>query len=394
MGLILTLKNWLGVPAEQNDGCISTGEYTTQLIEGTMTAAAFNVCTEMIASAIGRCDFRTFVEGKERREREFYLWNYEPNEDQNSTEFLHKLANKLIRSNEVLIVEGKKRGELPSLYVADSFTLENDEINPTKANVYTSVTVGDYTFPKRFLERDVLHLKLRNEKIFDLSVALTTSAARLMSTAEKYYKQSHGRQLKQHIDAIRSGQKDFEKDYTKLVNDQIRPFMNGENTVLPEFDGYTYTDISRGNVADSGDVRSLAEDIFNKTAQAFGIPAVLVNGKVEATGDALARFLTNCVDPICDQLSEEITRKRYGYTEWAKGSFVRVDSSSIQHFDMFANAANLEKLVGAGAFTINDILRSAGQPESDEPWANEHYLTLNIERIESSARSASQAKGG
>lgn len=396
MGLVTTLRTWIGA---DGDKCKKTGDIKAAECsavdpgEYAILAAAFSMCCDMISSAVARCDYRTFVGGEEKREKEFYLWNYEPNEDQNSTEFLRKLTEKLLRDNEVLIVEGKRRGDLPSLYIADSFECENDGINPTKANTYTSVTVGDYTFTKRFRESDVIHLTLRNRKISELSAALTASAAGLITSAERYYKQSHGRQFKQHVDAIRSGQKDFEETYTKLVNDQIKPFMQGENAVLPEFDGYTYTDISRSSTVDSSDVRALTEEIFNATAAAFGIPAVLLNGKVEAVGDALNRFLTNCVDPICDLLSEELTRKRYGYEGWAAGSYIRVDSSSIQHFDMFANSASIEKLVGSGAFTINDILRAAGQPEIDAPWANEHYLTLNIEKLDSS-RSASSTKGG
>ena len=72
-------------------------------------------------------------------------------------------------------------------------------------------------------------------------------------------------------------------------------------------------------------------------------------------------FLTNCIDPLADQIQEEINRKRYGYEGWKKGDYLRVDTSSIIHFDMFANAANVEKLVGSGAFTINDVLRAANQ---------------------------------
>lgn len=60
----------------------------------------------------------------------------------------------------------------------------------------------------------------------------------------------------------------------------------------------------------------MIEDIFNFTARAFQIPAVLIGGKVEAVGDANSRFLMNCIDPICDQLQEEITRKRYGFDDW------------------------------------------------------------------------------
>ena len=96
---------------------------------------------------------------------------------------------------------------------------------------------------------------------------------------------------------------------------------------------------------------------------------------------------------ICDQLQEEITRKRYGFGDWKQGNFVRVDSSAILHFDMFANAANVEKLVGSGAFSVNDVLRAANQATINEPWADEHFLTLNIARIQEAAQQMNAQKG-
>ncbi|MFR2334256.1 MAG: phage portal protein, partial [Flavonifractor plautii] len=104
-------------------------------------------------------------------------------------------------------------------------------------------------------------------------------------------------------------------------------------------------------------------------------------------------FLTNCIDPLCDQLQEEIIRKRYGYAQWKRGSYLRVDSSSIIHFDLFANAANVEKLVGSGGYSINDVRRAAGQAPIPEPWADEHFMTLNISPMGEAARKLGAQKG-
>ncbi len=87
-------------------------------------------------------------------------------------------------------------------------------------------------------------------------------------------------------------------------------------------------------------------------------------------------------------------RKRYGYEEWRAGNFLRIDSSSIIHFDLFENAANVEKLVGSGAYTINDVRRAANQSTITEPWADEHFMTLNISRMSQSARPLDAQKGG
>jgi hypothetical protein len=137
----------------------------------------------------------------------------------------------------------------------------------------------------------------------------------------------------------------------------------------------------------------LVDDIFDFTARAFCIPPVLLFGDVAGTQDAMQRWLTTCIDPLCDQIQEEIIRKRYGFEEWKKGNFIQVDTSNILHFDIFGNAANIEKLVGSGAFSINDVLKATGQSEIAEDWANQHFLTKNIGKVEDVA-SAIDGKGG
>ena len=145
---------------------------------------------------------------------------------------------------------------------------------------------------------------------------------------------------------------------------QFKPFLESGGAVLPEFDGYKYENAGGtggGAAGSTRDIKALVDDIYEITARAFQIPSVLVQGQVEGTQDANGRFLTYCIDPICDQLQEEIVRKRYGFEKWRAGTYLRIDSSSIIHFDLFANAANVEKLVGSGVFSINDIRAAAGQ---------------------------------
>mgnify|MGYP001751663697 FL=1 len=49
--------------------------------------------------------------------------------------------------------------------------------------------------------------------------------------------------------------------------------------------------------------------------------------------------------------------------------------------------------MGSGAFSINDVLRAANQATINEPWADEHFLTLNIARIQEAAQQMNAQKG-
>ena len=348
---------------------------------------SFWVCVNMVANALGRCEFRTFRGGEEIKEKEYYLWNVSPNTNQNSSAFLHKLVAKLYRRNEALIVDALPRGELQSLVVADDW--QQPEQWPSRQNEYRNVVVDDYTYQYPMYENNVLHLKLNHTDMRPIINGLYQSYYRMVNAAMKAYTWDKGQHWKVHVSQMAKGDDKWAEQFQAMIAAQVKPFLESDGAILPEFDGYAYEKVGGQNTGDTRDIRAMIEDIFDFTARAFLIPSVLVNGTVEGTADANTRFLTNCIDPLADQLQEEINRKRYRYEDWEKGSFLRVDTSSIIHFDLFANAANVEKLVGSGAFTINDVLRAANQTPISDPWADQHFMTLNISPMDEVTRNIS-----
>lgn len=353
---------------------------------------SFWICANMIANAVGRCEFRTFRDGKEIREREHYLWNVEPNVNQNSTAFLHKLVAKLLVDGEALVISTRQREGYDALVVADSWLPNGDY--PSRQNEYINVQVGDVSYEKTFREREVLHLKLNHINVKPVLDGLYGAYWRLISAAMKRYAWDKGQHWRVHVDQLAQGQDDFTARFSTMIEEQVKGFLDSDCAVLPEFDGYAYTNEGGESCVELADIQAQMKDVLGFTAKALQIPAVLVDGSIQGTEDAQGRFLTGCIDPICDQLQEEINRKRYGYDRMRAGDYLRVDTSSIRHFDMFANAANVEKLVGSVAFTVNDILRAAGLPTIPEPWADEHFLTKNIAPLSESVASVSGAEGG
>ena len=162
-----------------------------------------------------------------------------------------------------------------------------------------------------------------------------------------------------------------------MISEQVKPFFETDSSVLPEFDGYTYERIG-SEAKDTREIKNIIDDIYANTARAFLIPPSLVTGNVAGVGDANSQFLTYCIDPICRQIENEINRKCYSFADYAAGTRVICDSSTIMHFDIFGTAAATEKAVGSGAFTINDVRRAAGQPVINEDWADQSYMTKNL----------------
>lgn len=342
---------------------------------------AFHCCVNMVARALGRCEFRTFSNNKEVRKENYWIWNYAPNTNQNSTTFLHKLVYRLYRDNEALIIPMREENGQDAWAVADQW--DAPEHWPDKQTEYKGVTVEDMTYPEPFLENKVLHLTLHYADIGPVLRGLCNAYEKLIQSAIRSYLFTNGQHWKVHVSQLASGQENWAENFQEMLDAQVKPFLESERAILPETDGYQYENVDKtveGGL-DAAPIRKLYTDVFEFTANAFGIPPVLLMGQVQETEDAMSRFLTACLDPLADQLGEEITRKIYGFELWKQGSYLRVDTSAVNHFDLIANAPNVEKLMGSG-YSYNDIQRAVGMPTIDEPWADEHLLTKNFGKAE------------
>lgn len=380
---------------ESSDGKVyAVQELFSAAAESSIRELALSVCINMIANAVGRCEFQTFQDGKPIRGREYYTWNVEPNINQNSSAFLHQLVDQLVRNNEALVISTVHRDGHEMLVVADSW--DEPVRYPQKMQEYKNVQVGEVSYRKTFRENEVLHLVLHNQNIRNVVARLWDSYSRLYAVASRAYTWGQGTHLKVRVEQMPHSSDEDIRTFQQIMTEQVKPFLESENGVLPEYVGYNYTDMGGSANADrtTRDIRALIDDIFDFTALSVGIPPVLVKGVVEGTKDAVSRWMTTGIDPICDQLEEEINRKRYGYDAWIRGDYLHIDTSSVSHFDLFANAANVEKIIGSGMCSINDVLRAAGQPPIDADWADAHWLTLNIERVERAAREINPKEGG
>lgn len=338
---------------------------------------AFWTCVEKIGNMLSKCEFRTFVEGKEVFGDEYYLWNYQPNKNQNKSEFLKKAIEKLYRTNELLVIESYDG----QLFVADSFNVHK---NTLYGDSYTDVVVDDYTFPKVFCGNDVLHWKLNNKNINTILQGLYSSYGKLIDYSSQKYLKSRGNRGTLEISAVAQNDINFSEKLQKLLNDYFKTFFNSDNAVLPLFEGYKYNDLGSKTYSEgtTRDIKNQYDDIFDFTARGFSIPPALAKGDVQDTSKAVDEMLTFCLDPLADMLQVEINRKRNGTLTVKNGTRLQISTIKAKHIDIFDVATPVEKLVGSGVCTINMILRVIGESQIDEDWANQHFMTKNFSTIQ------------
>lgn len=373
---------------------VTSVEITDQQVREAVTEIclrelAFWTCVGKIANALTKCEFRTFYEGTEIFGDEYYLWNYEPNRNQNKAEFLNKAMEKLFRENELLIVESYDG----QLLVADSFTVTH---NTLYGDTYGNVLVDDYQFSRTFSSADVLHWKLNNKNVNQIIRGLYDSYSELIDYSAKSYLKSRGSRGILDISSIAQNDKLFNEKLEKLMNEYFKSFFNSSNAVLPLFEGYKYTDLGSKTYSEgtSRDIKNQYDDVFDFTARGFSMPPSLAKGDVQDTSKAVEEMLTFCLDPLACMLQQEINRKRTGRRELQKGTRLQINTMRVKHIDMFDIATPADKLISSGIYTVNMILRALEEPEIAEEWADQHFITKNYSTIQEILEEQSRKGGG
>jgi len=329
----------------------------------------------LMAKAISKCEFKTYINGNEIRGDEWYLWNIQPNRNQNSSVFLTKLVTKLMETNEALVIETLDGG----LLIADSYTKETFAV---RDYLFTNVTVDNYTFNRPYFMPDVLFFQLNNSDVRALINGLHESYGKLLEYSQSAFQKSRGQKGVLEISGQASGSKDFEKTLSKMMNERFKTYFSADSAVLPLTEGYKWTEHERKTYSNDNtrDMRAQVDDIFTFTARPFGIPPSLVLGDVADTSKAVQTLLTFGVDPFVDMISEEINRKRYGKLV-LKGSKIKIDTNAILHVDLLTVATSVDKLISSGAFCINDIRKLVNEEPIEEEWAYRHWMTKNYSDV-------------
>lgn len=377
------LKEKLGGGAIPLSGDIfDSDEYASLVADIYIREMAFWSAVNIVANAVSKCEFKTFLNNKETKGREWYLWNIEPNRNQNSTVFLHKLIAQLYRNNECLVI-----GQNGQLLVADSFSRQPYALYD---DVFSQVTVGDFTFNRSFNQSEVLYFKLHAINIKKVTDGLYDSYSKLITYSMSAYQKSRGTKGIFKYETLPVAGTAERAAFDALINEKIGKWLSGDNAALPLGKGQEWKELQHKTYSSEStrDIRAQIDDISDFTAKSFGIPPALLRGDVQGVADALDNFLTFCIDPLLDNLQEEINRKRSGYAGYSAGTYLKIDSKSIKHIDLLSVSTAIDKLIGSGAFCVNDIRELVGEQPIDEDWAWQHFITRNYMPFEEALNSA------
>lgn len=344
---------------------------------------AIYTATSLISNAISRSEIKVFENNVCVKNDDYYILNISPNPNDTSSLFWHKAINKIVYEGEALVVEIGK-----GLYCADSFAVEKDRV--TAGNVYGGVTVGAFQFNKSFTSKNSYLLRLDNVSVKALIDGMYEEYGKVLSSAAKAFKITNGQKYKLHIEGLKSGDNEFNKLFETHIAKQLKTYIESENAVYPEFDGYQL-EADKGNSSKSADdFIKLKSDLFHTVASAFHIPDSMMLGNITNMKEVISSFLTFGVDPYADMITEALN-KRGGLENFKKGNYYQVDTGKINHRDLFDLAVAVSNLISSGVFCIDEVREELNYIPKNTDWSRKHFITKNFEEIEEYLRSA---KGG
>ena len=339
---------------------------------------AIHSAISLVSNAISQCEFKTYLKGVEVKQDEYYLWNIEPNKNENSSQFKQEFISKLLFNNEALMIPIGNQ-----LIIADSFYQEEFAINE---NIFSSIVKGTMSFNKTFNMSEVMYFKLGNTDIRKLLSRLMIGYNNLVNMSMNKYNKSGGRKGILDIDSTASGNKNFQQKFDDLMNVRFKKYFDAENAVLPLEKGYKYEEQAgesgKKSISEITDLSILTKEILSRVAQAFKIPVSLLLGDIADVSNLTDNFLTFCIDPICCGANEEIARKRYGKSAYIAKNYLKIDTTCIKHLDLFSISQAFDKLIASGGYSIDELRLKLGDVELNTDYSKKHWITKNYQDIE------------
>lgn len=332
---------------------------------------ALQIGISYIANTLSKCEFKVYENGKEAKNKLYYMLNVSPNPNQNSSQFINKFIGQCYYQGHSLVVPTKKH-----IHCADAFAV--DDSNPLVENTFYNVTFGDQQPKRKYRASEVFYFQLDNRKVKALIDSMYLEYSEIIAQALATFKRTNGTRYKLLLERYQAGDPEFKKLYEAVIEKGLRAFTENNNSIYVQYKGTDLQEFSSKNPTGTADIIAMRKEIFEVVAQALKIPLPMMYGNITNMNEIVKVYLSICIDPLADMISEEITRKYFSFGEWKAGNYVRVDTSCINHIDIFEVADKVAKIISSGAMNIDEVRERLGSNALGTEFSTAYWMTKNF----------------
>lgn len=343
---------------------------------------AFKVVANVLASFLINVDWKTYQEGKAVKKEEWYRFNYAMNDKETSSEFFSKLAHKLIEDGFALIIETSNR----QFFIADSFAFKDGHELLMKNNTFINVCIGDIKLNRTFKENDscMLIKAPQNDSVKSIMSAMASDYMELKALVKKGANKALGMKLNLNINA--QPKNTYDENYMKKMQTMYKQQFENSDALFVTYKGETLTDLTekqRGS-----EVQQVLDAVENNTAinntiltsvgNAYGIPNKVMTGDYGVDNDDVyAMTITMFGKPYLQILQKKFTTYLSDKESIIKGYRIEANLDSIKFVEMLKSASAVDKLIGSGAYTINEVREKVGDDPTTDVDGDVRFITKN-----------------
>ena len=314
---------------------------------------------------------------RSEEEKLHHRWNVKPNPYQNAQEFKRKFIRQMLIDGESLIVQEGAPDYY--LHIADSYTEERVSLNEI---VYRDIEVDGISFGDKPAD-EVYMLKYKNEKVSKWIRQLDDNYVDLFNRLVEIQKLQSQLRIYPKFKTMGSKNRDSQAKFMEFLKSFQTAVEEKQVVIAPTQDDY---DINENKSAFKGfniDEVSKMEAIYlSNVCRLYGISPTLFNGEladIEQHRDDFIRF----VHSVMQIVSTEINSKYFaeGEKEYSEKQ-VRLILFFMEYNSALDASKDIEKAIGSGVYTINDVLEMQGRDKVDDEHADRRFLTRNIGTIE------------
>ncbi|HHY72694.1 MAG TPA: phage portal protein [Bacillus bacterium] len=337
---------------------------------------ALQTCINFISRTISQSDFRFMQNGKRELNDWHYLLNVRPNTDQSASDFWQRFIYELINENEVLVILSDNN----DLLIADDFTRNEYAVYP---DVFTDVTVKDYTFKRSFKMDEVIYLSYNNEKLSKFMEGMFDDFGDLFSRMIETSKRANQIRGTVDIDSTHSLTKENQTKLQNFIDKLFNAFKNNLVAIVPKLKGFDYTEVAKGDVNGKSieEIIKLKKSLIDDVADILGIPNALIHGDLSDYETSIKAYLKFCINPLNKKIADELNAKLIEKEDYLKGDKIQI--RGIAELNPLEVANAVDKLRASGVYNGNEIREKLGDERVDNPSLDEYVITKNYQSAKS-----------
>lgn len=328
-----------------------------------------------IARSVAVSDFRIVKGGKRVFNDEHYAFNVRANSDQSAYEFWWQLTYRMIFDGEVLVVPT----DTGDLLIADSFYREEYALYP---DIFSDVTVKDFTFQRKFNMDEVFYLKFGNEKLTGFLDGMFKDYTDLFNRLVENNLRSNQLRATVNIEANQSLDPDKQKKLQEFINNMYKAFREKAVAIVPKLKGFEYNEISDGNTSSTSveDMTKMKSALIDEVSDILGVPQKLVHGDIADIDSLMEAFIKFCLNPINKMIEDELNCKFVEKSDYMNGDRIKV--FGIANKSPLELLEKADKGVASGIINPDEGREMIGLEPTGLPQMQVYYITKNYEQAE------------